>query len=62
VLTTTEAGALAKTTRWTVEREIHRGNLAAGKVGGRWVIQDDEAERWAAQFRPHQGLRKHSPA
>jgi hypothetical protein len=49
---------MAKTTRHTVEREIGRGNLKAEKVGGRWVIDPAEAERWAVQFRPYSALRK----
>jgi excisionase family DNA binding protein len=51
VLTTTETAAKANVSRYTVEREIRRGNLTAGKVGNRWAIDDAEAERWAAQFR-----------
>jgi len=59
VLTTTEVAAKADTTRHTVKREIRRGNLSAEKFGGRWLIEDTEAERWAAQFRPYAGLRSH---
>ena len=44
---------MAKTSRFTVEREIHRGNLAAEKVGNRWAITETEAERWAAGYRPY---------
>jgi excisionase family DNA binding protein len=58
VLTTTEVAAKAGTTRYTVEREIRRGNLKAEKVGRQWAIQVDEADRWAAQFRPYAGVRK----
>ena len=61
MLTTTEVAALADTTRYTVEREIHRGNLAAEKFGRAWAIETDEAKRWAAQFRPYAGLRRRSP-
>lgn len=50
VLSTT----LVSTTRHTVEQEIKRGNL----TGHAWVIDDAEAECWAAQFRPHEGLWK----
>lgn len=53
MLTTTEVAALANTSRFTVEREIHRGNLTAEKVGNRWGITEAEAERWAAQYRPY---------
>jgi excisionase family DNA binding protein len=53
VLTTTEVAAMAKTSRFTVAREIHRGNLAAEKVGNRWAIMEAEAERWAAQYQPY---------
>jgi len=53
VLTTTEVAAMAGVSRHTVEREIHRTNLAAEMKAGRWIIQDDEAGRWAAQFRPY---------
>lgn len=60
VLTTTEVAALASTTRYTVEREIQRGNLEAEKVGRQWAITPDEAKRWAAQFKPYAGLRKRS--
>ena len=62
MLNTTQAAALAATTPHTVKREIQRGNLQAEKVGGVWVIDPAEAQRWAAQFRPYAGLRKHSPA
>lgn len=58
MLTTTAVAAMARTTRWTVEREIHRGNLHAERAGRQWVIEPGEAERWAAQFKPHAGLRK----
>jgi excisionase family DNA binding protein len=57
VLSTTKVAEMADTTRYTVEREIERGNLAAEKVGRTWVIQQDEADRWAAQFRPYAALR-----
>ena len=57
MLTTTEVAAKANTTRHTVEREIKRGNLKAEKLGRQWAIKQDEAERWAAQFRPYAGLR-----
>ena len=50
---------MAKTSRYTVEREIRRENLKARKVGRTWVIDVAEAERWASQFRPYAGLRKH---
>jgi predicted GIY-YIG superfamily endonuclease len=50
---TSQVAALADTTRYTVEREIARGNLAAEKVGAHWVIGEAEAERWAAQYRPY---------
>ena len=53
MLTTTEVAAKANTTRYTVEREIHRGNLTAEKVGNRWAIAEAEAERWAAGYRPY---------
>jgi hypothetical protein len=51
-LTTSEVAAMPEppTTRFTVEREIRRGYLAAEKAGGRWLIERDEAERWAAGF------------
>ena len=45
------------TTRYTVEREIKRGNLDAEPVGARWIIDRTEAERWASQFRPYAALR-----
>jgi excisionase family DNA binding protein len=51
VLTTTEVAAKASVSRHTVEREIHRGNLRAEKIGNRWAVDDTEAERWTAQFR-----------
>jgi excisionase family DNA binding protein len=51
--TTTEVAAMAKTSRFTVEREVHRGNLTAEKVGNRWAIAEAEAERWAAEYRPY---------
>ena len=46
------------TTRFTVEREIRRGNLKAEKAGGRWLIEPAEAERWAKSFVPHAWQRK----
>jgi len=58
VLTTTEVAAKAQTTRYTVEREIRRGNLKAGKVGRQWAVEEAEADRWAARFQPYAGLRK----
>jgi excisionase family DNA binding protein len=51
VLTTTEVAAKADVSRHTVEREIHRGNLEAEKIGNRWAVSETEADRWAAQFR-----------
>lgn len=66
MLSTTQVAALASTTRYTVEREIHRGNLRGQKIGRTWVIEEAEAERWSAQFAPYAGLRKdsegHDPA
>jgi excisionase family DNA binding protein len=62
VFSTTQAAAMAGTTRHTVEREIHRGHLQAEKIGRTWVIAPAEAQRWAAQFQPYSGLRKRSPA
>jgi hypothetical protein len=52
MLTTTEVGKMADppVSRFTVEREIHRENLDAEKVGGRWLVEHDEAKRWAAEF------------
>jgi excisionase family DNA binding protein len=58
VLTTTQVATLANTTRYTVEREIERGNLAAQKIGRQWAITPDEAQRWATQFKPYASLRK----
>lgn len=49
---------MARTTRHTVEREIARGNLAAEKIGRTWVIEQAEADRWAAQFQPYASLRR----
>jgi excisionase family DNA binding protein len=57
MLSTTQVADLAKTTRSTVEREIHRGNLTAEKAGRVWVVQDGEAQRWAAEFEPYASLR-----
>ena len=58
-MTTTETGALAEppVSRFTVEREISRGHLTAEKVGGRWLIDEDEARRWASAFRRYSGLK-----
>lgn len=58
MMSTTEVAELASTTRFTVEREIRRGNLQGQKIGRTWVIDQAEAERWAAQFTPYAGLRK----
>lgn len=52
MLSTSEAAALAGTSRFTVEREIRRGNLEAEKVSGRWLIAEAEAKRWAASYVP----------
>lgn len=57
-LSTAEAGRLANTGRCTVDREIARGNLHAEKIGKTWVIEQAEAERWAAQFQPWATQRK----
>jgi excisionase family DNA binding protein len=64
MLSTSEAAALAGTTRFTVEREIRRGNLEAEKVSGRWLITEDEARRWAAGYEPfrEQRQRHRAPA
>jgi excisionase family DNA binding protein len=61
MLSTAQAAALAGTTRYTVEREIRRGNLAAEKIGRTWVIDPAEAKRWAAQFEPYAGLHRRQP-
>ena len=58
MLTTTEVAAKVGTTRYTVEREIRRGNLKAERLGRQWAVAEDEAERWGAQFQPYAGLRK----
>jgi hypothetical protein len=62
MLSTAQVAALTSppTTRFTVEREIRRGNLAAEKIGRTWVVAQAEADRWAAQYRPYAGLRKES--
>jgi excisionase family DNA binding protein len=61
-LTTTEVAAMTAppTTRFTVEREIRRGNLEAEKVGGRWLIEPDKAERWAKEFVRYR-TQRHAP-
>jgi predicted GIY-YIG superfamily endonuclease len=62
-LSTTELADKAGTSRFTVEREIKRGNLTAEKKAGRWLIQDAEADRWIAQYRPYAEQRdRHSDA
>lgn len=53
MLSTTEVAAKAGVSRPTVDREISRGNLTAQKVANRWVIDEAEADRWAAQYRPY---------
>jgi excisionase family DNA binding protein len=58
MLSTTEVAELAGTTRHTVEREIHRGNLTAQRAGRVWVVEDGEAKRWAAAFQPYASLRQ----
>lgn len=62
MLSTTKVAEQAGTTRYTVEREIKRGSLKAEKVGRTWVIQQDEADRWAAEFRPYAALRGKRPS
>lgn len=54
-LSTPEVAELARISRATVDREIRDGHLAAEKVGRIWVVDQAEAERWAAQFRPYTG-------
>lgn len=61
VMTTADAAKLARTTPRTVEREIGRGNLEAQKIGGIWLIADEEGRRWAGQFKPYASLRKDAP-
>ncbi len=61
MLSTTEVAKLAGTARSTVEREIHRGNLAAEKAGRIWVVEQAEAKRWAAGFQPYASLREPRP-
>lgn len=58
MLFTTDVAAMASTSRHTVEREIQRGNLAAVKKHGRWLIDDAEAERWAAGYQPYAAQRQ----
>ena len=58
MLFTTDVAAMASTSRHTVEREIGRGNLAAVKKHGRWLIEDAEAERWAAGYQPYAAQRQ----
>jgi hypothetical protein len=60
MLSTAQVAALTSppTTRFTVEREIRRGNLVAEKIGRTWVVEQAEAERWAASFRPYAGVRR----
>ena len=53
MLTTNQVAEKANVSRYTVEREIGRGNLTAEKVGTQWVIEEAEADRWAAQYRPY---------
>jgi IS30 family transposase len=60
VLTATELAEKANVSRYTVEREIRRGNLAAEKKSGRWFVGDEEAERWTAQFKPYAEQRNRS--
>jgi hypothetical protein len=61
-LTTSEVAAMTvpPTTRFTVEREIRRRNLTAEKAGGRWLIEPDEAKRWAKDFVPYRTQRRDS--
>lgn len=60
MLTTNQVAAKAGISRYTVEREIGRGNLAAEKVGTQWVITEAEADRWAGQYRPYAEQRDRS--
>lgn len=55
---TPEVAALARVSRATVEREIHRGTLAAERVARTWIVAEAEANRWAAQFQPYAALRQ----
>jgi excisionase family DNA binding protein len=58
-MTTADVAKLRDVTRRTVEREIQRGNLSAVLMGGTYVIEQAEAERWAAQFQPY--AQQHKP-
>jgi len=62
-LSTTETAGLTSppTTRFTVEREIKRGNLTAQKIGRTWVIDEAEAQRWASGFIAWRTQRSASP-
>lgn len=53
-----QVAALRKVSLDTVEREIHRGNLPAVKVAGRWQIEPADADKWAAAFERYAGLRQ----
>lgn len=57
MLTTAELAAKVGASRYTVFREIQRGNLKAELKGGVWLIADEEAERWAATYRPYANQR-----
>ena len=35
-----------------------RGNLTAEKAGRVWVVEQAEAQRWAAAFQPYASLRE----
>jgi excisionase family DNA binding protein len=53
-----QIAALRKVSLDTVEREIHRGNLAAVKVAGRWQIEPADADKWVATFVTYAALRQ----
>ena len=58
MLTTTEVAALARVSRFTVEREIGRDHLKAVKTGRIWSIREADAEAWLKSFQKYATQRR----
>ncbi len=53
MLSAPSLAALAGCSRFTVERACRDKKIKAEKFGRNWMIEDDEGQRWAEQYRPH---------
>ena len=55
VLSLPQTCALARCAWLSAWNAIHRGELVAVQVSGRWLVRRAEAERWAEAFRRRHG-------